>query len=122
MTNVSIAIPVELTQQQETLTAQLEAIAVEQNKLAEQKQELEISLKRIETAISYLRGEITPQAPATAGRKPMSEQARANIREGLRKAAEAKKAAAQIAVTAPTPTAPAIPPAVSKPVKKQAKS
>ena len=93
MTTLNVTIPQELIDQQTSLTATLESIATEQAKLSTQKTEAEQSLRRIDTAIKFLRGEAIPLVKPEGARRPMSEQARANIKAGLLASAARKKAA-----------------------------
>jgi hypothetical protein len=102
---VTVTVPAELTTQQETLTAQIANIDSDLATLNEQRTAAVDGLARVERVIRILKGEPEPvQEVPVGGRKPMSEQAKQNIREGLLRAAAAKKAVqAAIPATAPTP-------------------
>src|SRR6202030_1136786 len=96
------------------LEATLAGIAGEVEKLAAQRKDIQIALNQISTCISVLSGQPLPDPkPATATgattRKPMSDEARQRIAEGLRKSAQARAAAkaAQGAPPAPQEGAPA---------------
>jgi len=108
--NTTIEIPSALTDQQSALTASIAEIVAQQEKLANQKLEAETSLSRIAQAVRFLRGESIPLVKQDGARRPMSEQARANIKAGLLASAARKKAAGAAAqapeavpVAAPTP-------------------
>ncbi len=106
MTPFQIVIPETLTAQKAELEATLAGIASEEAKLASQRKDIQTALQSISTAVAVLSGKLLPTskaAPATT-RKPMSEEAKARIGEGLRKYREAKKAA-QIAAPAPQASA-----------------
>jgi uncharacterized membrane protein len=103
MTTLNVTIPQELLDQQTTLTTTLAEISQKQTELTAQQAEVQTSLRRIDQAIRFLRGEVVVPVVGTTGRKPMSAEARENIRQGLIRSAEAKRAAK---VAAPAPTAP----------------
>jgi hypothetical protein len=100
-----VTIPASLLEQQVTLTTTITTINSELETLATKRHEAETSLARINRAVAYLRGEIIPiERPAggTGPRRPMSPEARENIRQGLLASAARKKAAAAGTV-APAP-------------------
>ena len=107
MTSLTVEIPQTLIDQQTELTATLATIATEQAKLTTQQTEVETSLRRIDQAVRFLRGEVVIPVVGTAGRKPMSAEARENIRQGLLASAARKKAASAV----PQVAAPAVEPA-----------
>src|ERR1035437_3799455 len=97
MTPITIAVPESLTAQKAELETTLAGIATEEEKLAAQRKDIQTALQSISTAVAILSGQPLPVNKAVAGiataRKPMSEEAKKRIGEGLRKAREAKKAA-----------------------------
>ena len=107
MTPIQIAVPEALTAQQAELESALAGIATEELKLAAQRQELQTALQSISTAVAILSGQPLPGSKAVAGiattRKPMSEEAKKRIGEGLRKYREAKALAKAAQVAAPEP-------------------
>jgi len=108
VTPISISIPESLTAQKAELEGTLAGIASEEEKLAAQRKDIEVALNTIATGIAVLSGQPLPaikNAAAATVRKPMSEEAKKRIAEGLRKAREAKKAA-QIVVSEPQTPAP----------------
>jgi hypothetical protein len=113
MTPININIPESLTTQKAELEAILTGIASEEEKLATQRRDIQVALNTITTCISVLSGQPLPETkPATATgttRKPMSDEARQRIAEGLRRSAQARAAAkaAQGAIPAPQDSAPA---------------
>jgi len=113
MTPIQIAVPEALTAQQAELESALAGIATEELKLAAQRQELQTALQSISTAVAILSGQPLPGSKAVAGiattRKPMSEEAKKRIGEGLRRYREAKALAkaAQVEGSAPQGSAPA---------------
>ena len=108
MTPINIVIPESLTAQKAELETTLTGIASEEEKLATQR-------KDIQTAL--LSGQPLPANKAVAGiataRKPMSEEAKKRIGEGLRKYREAKALAKAAQGEAPAPPASAQEPAVT---------
>jgi hypothetical protein len=101
MTPISIAVPESLTKQKRELESTLTTILAEEEKLVTKKKEIQAALAIIASSVAILSGELVP----TAARKPMSDDAKSRIAEGLRKSREAK--AAQLAVSAPPVAAPA---------------
>jgi len=111
MTPINIAVPESLTAQKAELDSTLAGIATEEQKLATQRKDIQTALQSISAAVAILSGQPLPEtkaAPATT-RKPMSEEAKKRIGEGLRKYREAKALAkaAQGAASAPQGSAPA---------------
>ena len=108
MTPIQITVPESLTAQKAELESALAGIATDEQKLAAQRKDIQTALQSISTAVAILSGQPLPANKAVAGiataRKPMSEEAKKRIGEGLRKAREAKKAA-QIAGAVPAPQA-----------------
>jgi hypothetical protein len=127
----TVLVPEALTTQQTELTTKLAEIVKQQTDLAAQKIEVETSLRRIDTAIRFLKGEVVIPVAGSTGRKQMSEEGKANIRAGLIASAARKKAATEAASAvsqapqiAETPSAPApapVSPADTKGGKKAAK-
>jgi len=113
MTPINIAVPESLTAQQAELESALVGIATEEQKLATQRKDIQTALQSISTAVAILSGQPIPANKAVAGiatvRKPMSEEAKKRIGEGLRKYREAKALAkaAQLAAPEPQGSAPA---------------
>jgi hypothetical protein len=110
MTPITITVPDALTAQKAELEATLAGISTEEKKLAAQRQELQAALTTLATGIAVLSGQplpVTKAAPATT-RKPMSDEAKKRIGEGLRKYREAKALAkaAQLATPALLASAP----------------
>lgn len=113
----TIEVPEALTAQYNTLTSKLADIEQQQSALNAQRAEVEASLSRIQNAIRYLNGEMIPVVKEGTVRRPMSAEARENIRQGLLRAAAAKKAkanAAQIGEKAPAPVSATVPSVESK--------
>ena len=112
MTPIQIAVPESLTAQQAELESALAGIATEEQKLATQRKDIQVALRSISAAVAILSGQPLPANKAVAGiataRKPMSEEAKKRIGEGLRKYREAKALAkaAQGAAPAPQGSAP----------------
>jgi len=112
MTPIQIAVPESLTVQQAELESALAGIATEELKLATQRKDIQVALQSISAAVAILSGQPLPANKAVAGiataRKPMSEEAKKRIGEGLRKYREAKALAkaAQGAASAPQVSAP----------------
>jgi hypothetical protein len=106
----TVVIPQELIDQQSCLTSKLSDLAKQEAELAVQKTAIESSLRRIDTAVRFLRGEALPVLKVEGVRRPMSEAGKANIRAALLRNSEAKRAAAKAAAEAPpapeTPSAP----------------
>jgi peptidoglycan hydrolase CwlO-like protein len=113
MTPIQIAVPESLTAQKAELETTLAGIAGEEEQLAAKRNDLQAALQSIATAIAVLSGQPLPASKAVAGiataRKPMSDEAKKRIGEGLRKYREAKALAkaAQLAASAPQGSAPA---------------
>jgi hypothetical protein len=112
MTPIQIAVPESLTAQQAELESALAGIATEEQKLATQRKDIQTALKSISAAVAILSGQPLPANKAVAGiataRRPMSEEAKKRIGEGLRKYREAKALAkaGQLAAPAPQGSAP----------------
>ena len=112
MTPIQIAVPESLTAQQAELESTLAGIATEEQKLATQRKDIQVALRSISAAVAILSGQPLPANKAVAGiataRKPMSEEAKKRIGEGLRKYREAKALAkaAQVEASAPQGSAP----------------
>jgi hypothetical protein len=115
MTPIAIVVPDALTAQKAELETTLNGIAAEEAKLAEQRKDIQIALNQITTCISVLSGQPLPDTkPATTTgitRKPMSEDAKKRIAEGLRKSAQARALAKAAQGSAPAPQEPAPAPA-----------
>jgi septal ring factor EnvC (AmiA/AmiB activator) len=111
-----IAIPAELTSQLSEITATVASIEAEQTKLSTKKTEALEAQARLNLVVSYLNGTAPLPATTTAtGRKPMSQEARDNIRAGLEKARLNKQA--EKAPAAPeTPRAPSVAAPVAEPI------
>ena len=113
MTPIQIAVPESLTAQKAELESALAGIATEEQKLNTQRKDIQVALQSISAAVAILTGQPLPANKAVAGiatvRKPMSEEAKKRIGEGLRKYREAKALAkaAQLAATEPQGSAPA---------------
>ena len=94
MTPIQIAVPESLTAQKAELESALAGIATEEQKLTTQRKEIQVALQSISAAVAILSGQPLPANKAVAGiataRKPMSEEAKKRIGEGLRKYREAK--------------------------------
>jgi len=99
--NLTIEIPEALTTQQSALTASIAEIVALQEKLASQKLEAETSLRRIDTAIKFLKGESIPLVKPEGARRPMSQASKDAIRAGLLASAARKKAAAEVTNAVP---------------------
>jgi len=104
--NTLVTIPVELTEQQTTLTNTISQIGKQIAELMTQKSDAEIALRRIDTAVRFLRGEsvaLVKPTPAGSDGKPkraMSDEAKQKIREAmLRRSGKA----AQPTMAAPVP-------------------
>jgi hypothetical protein len=111
MTPINIAVPEALTAQQAELESALAGISTEEQKLAAQRLEIQAALTTLATGIAVLSGKSLPatKAAPVSTRKPMSEEAKKRIGEGLRKYREAQalaKAAQQGAAPAPPASAP----------------
>lgn len=111
---INIVIPEQLTIQQNELEAALAGIAAEEAKLAAQRKDVQTALGAIGTAIAVLSGKPFPPSKLVPGdkpaRRPMSEEAKARIAEGLRRAREAKAQTTQqdavSGISAPEPPTP----------------
>lgn len=97
MTPIDIAVPESLTRQKRELETTLTTILAEEEKLVAKRKEIRAALAIIASSVAILSGELVP----TATRKPMSEEAKQRITEGLRKAREAKAKAAEGVGSAP---------------------
>ena len=97
MTPINIAIPESLTKQKRELESALNTILTEEEKLVTKRKEIQAALAIIASSVAILSGELVPSAM----RKPMSDDAKQRIGEGLRKAREAKAQAAQVVALAP---------------------
>ena len=112
MTPINIVIPESLTTQKAELETTLAGIALDEQKLVEQRKDIQTALQSISTAVAILSGQPLPANKTVAGiataRRPMSEEAKKRIGEGLRKYREAQALAkaAQAAAPAPQPSAP----------------
>ena len=111
MTPINIAVPEALTAQQAELESALAGISTEEQKLAAQRLEIQAALTTLATGIAVLSGKSLPatKAAPVSTRKPMSEEAKKRIGEGLRRYREAKALAkaAQVEGSAPQGSAPA---------------
>lgn len=105
MTPINIAVPESLTKQERELELTLTTILADEEELVTKRKEIQAALAIIASSVAILSGELVPSAT----RKPMSEDAKQRIADGLRKAREAKAQAAQVA--APAPQEPAQAPA-----------
>ena len=103
MTPIMIAVPESLTKQKRELESTLTTILAEEEKLVTKRKEIQAALAIIASSVAILAGELVP----TATRKPMSEDAKLRIGEGLRKAREAKAKATEVVGSAPQAPAPA---------------
>ena len=107
MTPINIAVPESLTAQKAELESALAGIATEEQKLATQRKDIQVALQSISAAVAILSGQPLPASKAVAGiataRKPMSEEAKKRIGEGLRKYREAKALAKAAQGAAPAP-------------------
>jgi hypothetical protein len=97
MTPISIAVPESLTKQKRELESTLATILAEEEKLVTKKKEIQAALSIIASSVAILSGELVP----TAMRKPMSDDAKQRIADGLRKAREAKAKATEVVGSAP---------------------
>jgi hypothetical protein len=115
LTPIQIIVPEALTAQKAELESTLAGIATEEEKLAIQRKDILVALHSITTAVAVLSGQPLPANKAVAGvattRKPMSEEAKKRIGEGLRKYREAKALAKAAQGAAPAPPASAPEPA-----------
>jgi hypothetical protein len=113
MTPIQIAVPESLTAQKAELESAFAGIATEEQKLATQRKDIQVALQSISAAVAILSGQPLPANKAVAGiataRKPMSEEAKMRIGEGLRRYREAQALAkaAQAEGSAPQGSAPA---------------
>jgi len=101
ITNLNIAVPQELTDRKAEFETILTNITAEETKLAGQRKDVQAALNNIMSCIAVLTGQPMPVAPGTTVRKPMSEEAKKRIAEGLRKSREAKAALAIAASDGP---------------------
>lgn len=105
MTPITITVPESLTVQKADLEAALAGIVAEEQKLTSQRQDIQTALQSISTAVAVLSGQPLPAIKAVAGiattRKPMSDEAKKRIGEGLRKYREAKALAKAAQLAAP---------------------
>jgi hypothetical protein len=114
MTPINIVIPESLTTQKAELETTLAGIAGEEERLANQRKDIQVALQSITTAVAVLSGQplpVTKAAGIATARKPMSEEAKKRIGEGLRKYREAKALAKATQGAAPAPLASAPEPA-----------
>jgi len=115
MTPIQIAVPESLTAQKAELESALAGITTEELKLATQRKDIQTALQSISTAVAILSGQPLPATKAVAGiataRKPMSEEAKKRIGEGLRKYREAQALAKAAQGEAPASQAAALEPA-----------
>ena len=110
MTPINIVIPESLTTQKAELETTLAGIAGEEERLANQRKDIQVALQSITTAVAVLSGQplpVTKAAGIATARKPMSEEAKKRIGEGLRKYREAKALAKATQGAAPAPLEPA---------------
>ena len=114
MTPINIAIPESLIAQKAELEATLTGIGSEEEKLATQRKDIQVALQSISTAVAILSGQPLPANKAVGGiataRKPMSEEAKKRIGEGLRKWREARALAKAAQGEAPASQAAALEP------------
>jgi hypothetical protein len=134
MISINVVVPAELTEQQVSYTNQIAEVDSQILTLNEQRSAAVMNLFRISKVIAILTGEEPIAVVTTAsGRRPMSEEGKRNIREGLLRSAAAKKAAASVpaapepvqTASVPEPVAATTPAAVveadaPKPVVKKA--
>jgi hypothetical protein len=92
MTTISIVVPESLAKQKRELESNLTTILAEEEKLVTRRKEIQAALAIIASSVAILSGELVP----TAVRKPMSEDAKQRISDGLRKAREAKAKATEV--------------------------
>ena len=92
MTPINIVIPESLSKQKRELESTLATILAEEEKLVAKRKEIQAALAIIASSVAILSGELVP----SAARKPMSEDAKKRITEGLRRAREAKAKAAEV--------------------------
>jgi hypothetical protein len=89
-----VTIPQSLIDQQSSLNSTIAQIVAEQSALTTKKAEAENSLLRINKVIAILKGEeVLSPAGGVGTRRPMSEQAKLNIKNGLIAAAARKREA-----------------------------
>ncbi len=103
MTPINIAVPESLTKQKRELESTLATILAEEEKLVAKRKEIQAALAIIASSVAILSGELVPSAT----RKPMSDDAKQRIADGLRKAREAKAKAAEVVGSAPQGPSPA---------------
>ena len=97
MTPITIAVPESLSKQKRELETTLTTILAEEEKLVAKRKEIQSALATIATSVAILSGELVPSAM----RKPMSDDAKKRIAEGLQRAREAKAKAAEVVGSAP---------------------
>ena len=97
MTPITIAVPESLSKQKRELETTLTTILADEEKLVTKRKEIQAALAIIASSVAILSGELVP----TAMRKPMSDDAKQRIAEGLRKAREAKAKATELVGSAP---------------------
>ena len=103
MTPINIAVPESLTKQKRELETTLTTILADEEKLVAKRKEIQAALAIIASSVAILSGELVP----TATRKPMSDDAKQRIADGLRKAREAKAKGAEVVGSASQAPAPA---------------
>ena len=103
MTPITVAVPESLSKQKRELETNLATVLAEEEKLVTKRKEIQAALAIIATSVAILSGELVPAAT----RKPMSDDAKLRITEGLRKAREAKAHGSEIVASAPQEPAPA---------------
>jgi hypothetical protein len=101
MTPITIAVPESLSKQKRELETTLTTILADEEKLVTKRKEIQAALAIIASSVAILSGELIPAAM----RKPMSDDAKQRIADGLRKAREAKAKATEVLGSAPQPPA-----------------
>jgi hypothetical protein len=99
MTPINIAVPESLTKRKQELESTPTTILAEEEKLVAKRRGIQAALAIIASSVAILSCELVP----TATRKPMAEDAKLRIAEGLR---EAKAKAAEGVASAPQTPAP----------------
>ena len=97
MTLITITVPESLSKQKQELESTLTTILAEEEKLVSKRKEIQAALAILATSVAILSGELVP----TAMHKPMSDDAKQRIADGLRRAREAKAKAAEVVGSAP---------------------
>src|ERR1035438_2431407 len=92
MTPITIAVPESLSKQKRELETTLTTILADEEKLVTKRKEIQAALAIIASSVAILSGELVPAAM----RKPMSDDAKQRIADGLRKAREAKAKATEV--------------------------